>query len=265
MKRTIRRCWRFARVAAHVCVAAAKLGLFWTNWTSERRRCETKVWSAHALGLFGFRTVVRGEPIDAGNNPPIFVANHTSWLDVYAIMSIADVSFVAKQEVRFWPVVGALAERLGAIFIQRERRASLINCIGMIEERLKDGQPIGIFPEGTTTDGSMVLPFHPSLFEAAIRSGASIQPIAISYRRADGSPASEVAFVGDMTLLESFGQLADCRDCIVELTFLQPIEPAGRSRQWLADAAERAVRTHFAAAEACNRKRGAQSKILRAA
>jgi 1-acyl-sn-glycerol-3-phosphate acyltransferase len=106
---------------------------------------------------------------------------------------------------------------------------------------MRDGEPVGVFPEATTGDGSGVLKFHPSLLQPAVMAGATLFPVALRYARADGSPCTEAAFLGDETLWGSLNLLATQPVTIAELTFLAPIESAGRRRHELADAAREAI------------------------
>lgn len=236
---------RYGRVGAHIAVACIKVGLFWNRWPADQKRRETARWSHAALDIFGFRLVITGERRSSHSVAPMLIANHTSWLDIFAIMAETDATFLAKQELRSWPVIGWLAARLGAVFLKRGHRPSLRESVQRVAALLTASQTIVVFPEGTTTDGSCVLPFHAALFDAALRSRASIQPVAIRYRRADGSPATEAAFVGDMSLIQSFQRLAGCRNCVVEIAFLPPIDVGGHTRQELARAAEHAIRQHL--------------------
>lgn len=236
-----RRWARYAAAAMHVGSAVAKIGLFWPRWNAQRRRYEFARWSRRAVGIFGFRIDSRGTMPDTCTVAPIVVSNHVSWLDIYVILACLPVVFVAKSDVRRWPAIGWLAEKLGTVFIDRQQRRSLPSCIEAIDMLTSQGIPVVIFPEGTTTCGEAVAPFHASLFAAAARPGARIQPVSIKYVRRDGRAVEEAAFVDDMSLLDSFRRLVDCRDCIAEIHWLEPISARGLSRQALATAAHAAV------------------------
>ena len=113
----------------------------------------------------------------------LIVANHISWLDIIALASIRQATFMAKSEVKSWPVFGLLASASGTLFIQRHNKAALLQAIESIAERLKQGRTVVIFPEGTTTDGKTVQLFFSGLFKAAIKTQCLVQPLAISYSR----------------------------------------------------------------------------------
>jgi 1-acyl-sn-glycerol-3-phosphate acyltransferase len=242
MKHAVPRLVRYGKVATHVGVALAKVATRWESWDSARRQAECRAWSRRALDIFGFSAVAAGHVPRTGDAAPLLVANHKSWLDIYLVMTHVDAVFVAKEEVRTWPAIGWLAGKLGTIFLDRTRKQSLVQTLQRMTEQLARGRAVMLFPEGTTTDGRTILPFNAALFDAAIRADRPVQPIAIRYLDAYGGPASEPAFIGDMTLIQSFRRLADCRGYIAEIAFLEPIPPAGRSRLELARLAETAIR-----------------------
>jgi 1-acyl-sn-glycerol-3-phosphate acyltransferase len=131
-------------------------------------------------------TVLRamGVKVVADGNPPphgLVVSNHLSYLDVLAYASISPCVFVAKREVRKWPVFGAFATMAGTIYVDRERRAANGGAAALMEQALSADVPVVLFPEGTSSDGSAVLRFHSGFFEPAIRTGAVVTAAAIGY------------------------------------------------------------------------------------
>lgn len=230
----------YCRIAGHLTVAAIKVGLCFRSWPEGRRRGEISAWSAQVLDIFGIGAVAKGRPPDPGR-PHLIVANHVSWLDVYCILSRTGAAFVAKTEVRAWPVIGSLAAGLDTIFVSRGRYRLGVE-VNTISVRLAAGGSICVFPEGTSSDGSSVLQFRAACFEAAIAAGIPVQPVAIRYLRADGTRAEEAVFTGDTTLVMSFGRLAAASGMTAEVTFLEPIESRGTTRRDLARRAESAIR-----------------------
>ena len=128
----------------------------------------------------------------------LVVGNHVSWLDIYTVNAWRPTPFVSKAEVRQWPVVGWLAEKLDTVFLQREKRTEAMRVMHEMAERLRNG--MCVFPEGTTTDGQELLPFHANLFQAAVSAGCAVQPICLMYEDAHGrqsvAPASRRAGAG---------------------------------------------------------------------
>ncbi|MEM6461819.1 MAG: 1-acyl-sn-glycerol-3-phosphate acyltransferase [Pseudomonadota bacterium] len=157
------------------------------SWYLPRR------WHRIAVRLLGTKVVVHGQ-LDT-HRPLMLAANHSSWKDIVVLSSVADVVFIAKSEVRDWPIFGWLARWQRTIFIERERRRQTGQQVSEVAKRLADGEIVVLFAEGTTSDGNRVLEFKSSLFGAAASALAtsptgsvSIQPVAIAYTHANGIP-----------------------------------------------------------------------------
>ena len=180
----------------------------------------------------------------------LLVANHVSWLDTYAVHTVDPVRFVAKSEVASWPVVGAVAQRIGTIFIKRGCIRSAARTVGALAEALCRGDSVAAFPESTTSDGRDLLPFFPALFEAAVLTGARVQPVAVRYRDVSGQRSAAAPFVGEMSMLDSLRLLLREPRLTVELTFCAPIDPHGLTRR------ELAARSHMAIAAALGLAKG---------
>jgi 1-acyl-sn-glycerol-3-phosphate acyltransferase len=139
----------------------------------------------------------------------LVVSNHLSYLDILLFASVMPCVFVAKSDVRRWPVFGLLAHCGGTIFVKRERSTSLTGASQRIEETMAAGIPVLLFPEGTSSDGSTVLRFHPSLLEPAVRLAVDISVAAIRYAAEDCSER-DLCYYGDITfgphLLEVLGR-----------------------------------------------------------
>jgi len=129
------------------------------------------------------------------------VANHSSWLDILVLNSVQQVSFVSKAEVANWPVIGAMAKSAGTLFITRNRR-DVDRQRALIENRLRLGGRLLVFPEGTSTDGQRVLPFKPTLFAAflapELRDDLCVQSIALNYYPPAGCSSRFFGWWGDM-------------------------------------------------------------------
>ena len=172
------------------------------------------------------------------------VANHVSWLDIFALNASGPLYFVSKAEVAGWPGIGWLARATGTVFIRRERREARTHR-DHLRDRLDIGHRLLFFPEGTSTDGLRVLPFRPTLFAAATDSGAAdyVQPVTLVYHAPPGERADFYGWWGDM----SYGghllrMLAAGRHGRVELIWHPPLATQGVDRKALARSAEQAVR-----------------------
>ena len=121
-------------------------------------------WSKWTLPRMGIRVEVAGSPAGAG----LIASNHLSYLDILVYSAIAPCAFVAKREVRAWPAVGWIATLAGTIYVDRSRRSETHTIQPEIQSALAAGLRLFLFPEGTSSDGSCVLPFHSSLFQPAV-------------------------------------------------------------------------------------------------
>ena len=145
----------------------------------EERSQHVADWSKRFLELLGVAVKVNGVPLQKG--PLLVVINHVSWLDILVMLAAQPVCFVSKSEVRHWPIIGWLATNVGTLYIERTKARDALRVIHQIAESLKAGHLIGIFPEGTTSDGKSLLPFHANLMQAAIASGSPVQPVALRF------------------------------------------------------------------------------------
>lgn len=149
----------------------------------------------------------------------MIAANHVSWLDIFAVMAVWPTRFVAKSEIRDWPVAGWIAERAGTLFIRRDRRRDTARMNEQVHAVLGEGYCVGIFPEGTTSEGDRLLKFHTSLFEPAVANGAHLHPVAIRYEHADGRLATEMAYVDELSFMQSMVRVIAARGVVVRVMF----------------------------------------------
>jgi len=161
--------------------------------------------------LLRLRVHVAGEPLRG--RPVLFVSNHVSWLDIIAIGSIQPVAFVAKSEVRKWPLVGITAEMQRTVFVERAKRHQTGDAVAQMVDRLAHGTPVVLFAEGTSSDGNRVLPFRSALLgavEMAAKDGGAaeltIQPMAVAYTATQGIPMGRqhrplAAWYGDLDFM----------------------------------------------------------------
>jgi 1-acyl-sn-glycerol-3-phosphate acyltransferase len=196
--------------------------------TRAERGAWRALWARRVLNSLGIEMVVNGPLPSTG----LVAANHLSYVDVLALGSVVPGIFVSKAEVRGWPLVGHLIDRGGTIFLQRESARAAAEANRSVSTTLAEEVPVVLFPEGTTTAGDHVLPFHGALFEPAVRQGAAIWPACISYHLRNGEDAAHtVAYHGDDTLLPHLIRLAGARHQIVaHVRFAaEPVVAADRS------------------------------------
>jgi len=193
-------------------------------------------WSRRALGTLHIRVRAAGTPPDRG----LLVSNHLSYVDIVVLASRGPMRFVAKADVRRWPVMGRLAIMAGTLFIDRTRRADVSRLNARLSEALAGDVPVVLFPEGTSSDGAGVLPFRSSLLAPAAEAGLPVTPAHLSYELEEGSVADEVCYWRDMTFVPHFLNLARKREVRAHVRFGAPVK-GNSDRKELARALHSAV------------------------
>ncbi len=224
---------RYARFVVQLTLGVLTVALLFPFYSRSRRWRAVENWSGGVLRCAGVVVRLEGAVPKAGSRV-IGVANHVSWLDVPLLHSLWHVRFVAKSEVRHWPVVGWLSARTGTLFIERANRRHAASINRDIHQAFVDGDPVAVFPEGTTTCGDELLRFHGSLLQPAVDEQASIVPVAIRYTDGQDNLQPAAAYVGEMTLMESIAQIVRLPRIVAHVQFLQPIDTSGRTRRELA-------------------------------
>jgi len=206
----------------------------------DRRRLLLKQrWSRQLLEILGIRVDANLPGIAQGH---LLVANHISWLDVFVLNATRPMAFVAKAEVRHWPVIGWLAAKTDTVFLQRGRRCHAREINARIANLLAAGKDVAIFPEGTTTDGSTVLAFFGALMQPAIDSRRAIHPVSISYFDETGKPSQAPVYAGDTTMMECLAAIIATPRITARLNQTPPITPNGlATRRTLAGMARGAI------------------------
>ncbi|QAY76098.1 1-acyl-sn-glycerol-3-phosphate acyltransferase [Sphingosinicella sp. BN140058] len=211
-----------ARVAAIVLTLLVCLPLHY-GWRAVGR---ASPWPRRFLGavgrIAGMRVEVRGTPLPSH---VLFAANHLSWLDIMLIAGASGAAFVSRDDVGRWPVIGWLARLNATVFVDRSDRRAVSGQADTLRAALAGGQPVALFPEGTTDGGTSILPFRASLFSALFppMPGIRVQPIAVDY----GAAAAEIAWVGKEAAGANLRRILSRRGTnIVVLSFLAPIDPA---------------------------------------
>lgn len=208
------------------------------------------LWHRMVLVLLGIRVKVHGELSD--KRPLLLAANHVSWTDIMVLGSIAPVNFIAKAEVARWPVLGRLFRSQNSIFVEREARHRAGHQAREVAEKLKSGDPLVLFAEGTTGCGNRLLPFKSSLFGAAAQladdaEGFAVQPVAIFYSRLHGMATgrrhrARFSWIGDEDMVPHLVRLAMSGPATVDVFLGRTIGFDGMNRKQVAGRAEAQVR-----------------------
>ena len=230
-------------MALHLLAAVTILRFVFPRVRPQRRRALVGWWSAKLLAIVGIATRVEGEPPGEAEMGAMIAANHVSWLDIFAISSVRPTRFIAKSEIRDWPVAGWVVERAGTIFIRRDRRHDTARINEVVHAALVDGDRVGLFPEGTTTEGDRVLKFHSSLFAPAVANKAHVHPCALRYEHSDGTLCRAAAYFGELSFMQSLGLVIRQRGVVARIAFAPAVETAQITRREAAMAARHAVAT----------------------
>jgi 1-acyl-sn-glycerol-3-phosphate acyltransferase len=232
--------FRGSRLFLHL-FSGMLLAVIYPHLNQIRQRRAMKTWSRQLLTILNIGIQIEGRQPTRGEGGCLIVANHVSWLDIFVLNAINPASFIAKSEVRGWPIIGWLCRRSGTIFIERAMRqdASMINQ--RVSLLLKQGACIGLFPEGTTTDGKQVGHFHSALIQPAIDAGIRLCPIALRYQDKNGEPEIAAAFVGDTTLAQSIWQILRCPHLNALVVFTPALLADSANRRVLARTAQAAI------------------------
>ncbi|MFK3740176.1 lysophospholipid acyltransferase family protein [Massilia sp. TN1-12] len=237
----IKLAWRLARVIVHLVQGLATCALVFPWAGAALRERLVRRWSARLLGICRVR--VERAPGAPALEHALIVSNHISWLDIFVINAMLPSRFVAKAEIRAWPVVGWLVAQAGTVFIARGNRRELRHIFKGIVDALGQRQRVAFFPEGTVAAQGQLLPFHANLFEAAIDAGVPVQPYALAYLDARGGWHADVDYTGDTTFVQSILRILGGEPVTARLASLAPI-PAGPGthRRELAQQAQEAIR-----------------------
>lgn len=193
-------------------------------------------WSRRVLKDLEIEVDRRGDLPKAG----VLACNHLSYLDVIVLAAGQPMVFVAKHEVRSWPVLGRLARWAGTLFVRRDRKADVAKFSDAFAAVVDDGVVLGLFPEGTSSNGRQVLPFYSSLFEPAAASHWPVSAARIDYTPGSGSVENDICYWGEMTFFPHFLRLLT-RERIRATVAYGPVLPSGLDRKQMARELHRQV------------------------
>lgn len=233
--RRVRASWKLVRTLMHIMGGLWTIVFVFPRLSSPEQKIRIEVWSLALLERLAIKLIVVGEPPTHG--PVLLAANHISWLDIVVMQSACYCRFVSKANVRHWPLIGTLATGVGTLFIERESRRDAMRVVHHMAERLQAGDVLAVFPEGTTSDGVSLLPFHANLFQAAITANAPVLPVALLFSdAATGARSLAPCFINDDTLLGSIWRTLSAPPLCAILTFGDLQSAQGRDRRtWAAD------------------------------
>ena len=227
--------WRLLRSLMHISGGMWTILTLFPRLGQPAREARVQVWAKAMLPLAGIELVVSGAPV--ANGPALLVANHLSWLDLVVMHASRYCRFVSKSDIRHWPLVGVLAGGAGTLYIQRESRRDAHRVVHHMTERLRQGDVLAVFPEGTTGDGIKLKPFHANLLQAAISSNTCVQPVALRFVDADtGQTSFAPRYIDDDSIFVSIWETLSVPRLRAEVIFGEAQYCGGRDRrQWAVD------------------------------
>lgn len=233
--RRLRAVWRLLRLLSHLVTGLLKITFQFPRFAQAQKDQAVQIWSLVLLKHMGIALRVHGQVPKTG--PVLLAANHISWLDIIVMHAARHCRFISKDDIANWPVVGTLATAAGTLYIQRESRRDALRVVHQMAACLQNNEVLAVFPEGTTGDGTTVLPFHANLLQAAISANAPVQPVGLKFVDVASTETSLApCYVGDDTLVGSVWRTL-CADPIEALVHFGPLQSAqGRDRRtWAAD------------------------------
>ena len=230
--------WLLLRGGAHIAGGWWTIRTRFPRLTQSQREAEVQRWARGFLRVWRIELQVRGTPPAQG--PLLLVANHISWLDILVLHAAGYCRFVAKADVQGWPVIGRMASAAGTLYIARDSRRDALRVVHHMRDALLRGEVVAVFPEGTTSDGLTLLPFHANLIQAAISAESPVLPVALEFiDRRSGQMSTAPMYIGDQTLIESVWRTLTTPGLRAVVSYGEPQSPAGRERrEWAAELRE---------------------------
>ena len=230
MVHSLKACWRLLHAVGHALCGWWTIRFTFPGLSQVERNARVQEWSLRMLEIMGITLKVQGTPPPEG--PVLLICNHLSWLDITSIHAARHVRFVSKAGVKRWPLIGTLSNGAGSLYIERESRRDALRVVHHMTEALRNGDLIGVFPEGTTSDGHGLLPFHSNLLQAAISSGAPVVPAALRFAdAATGENSNAPRYIDDDSLVASLWNTLRAPPLLAIVRFGEPQASQGRERR----------------------------------
>lgn len=230
---------RFIRLSLHVLSGILQAIVYpYMSRTVQQRMM--KNWANGMLKILNIKLHCIGDRPTPDAQRVLLAANHVSWLDICLIIAACPTQFVAKSDIRRWPVIGFLGVKVGTLFIEKNKRSDTRRINQKMSNALIDGKRICVFPEGTTCNGEQINHFHASLLQSAVNSGAFLFPVAIRYLDRAGNLCKDAAYT-EVSLVTSLLRILS-QPCIKGvLVFNEAIDCDGKNRRELARLSEQAI------------------------
>lgn len=238
LRHQARAAWRLLRLAALLAQGLACVAMRFPRASDAWRQSRKQRWSRDLLHALGVRTQQATPP---AGGAALIVSNHISWLDVFVLNALTPTHFVCKDDVRSWPVIGWLVASTGTVFIARGSSIAAARTARDIRQRLAREECVALFPEGTTTDGTRLLPFRAALLQPAIDADVPVVPATLRYLDERGNPCFAPAYDGEITFWQCLRAIVLAPAVHAHIEFLCPLQARAADRRSLAAGAEEAI------------------------
>jgi len=236
--RPLRYLWRVPLLLGHIVLGIAlAMIVTWNRLAVMRDGREPfshrliRWWSRMLLRIFGMHSVRIGQPMP---DAVLFVANHTSWIDIVMLHSQRAACFVAKSEIARWPLVGWMAACAGTIFHRRGNNHSLSSVMQVMVERLRGGRSVAVFPEGGSGYNGVLKVFHARIFQAALDADVPVQPVALRFAR-NGVRIIDAGFRVNESFVHNIVRLLGEAPMDAEVHFLAAVPASPDARRRMAE------------------------------
>ena len=216
------------------------------SWQKPQRLAAIQNWARQVLAVLEIEIHIGNQKPPPAEFAGLVVSNHLSWLDILVLQSLMPGAFVAKTEVKRWPVVGYLAQACATVFVDRSSPRSAHSMVEDTAAAIAQGYAVVVFPEGTSSNGQSLGTFHANIFESAIRADSQVQLMTLKYLdRSTGESASSAHFIDDMTLLASIQSVMAQSTIQARVQIGECISAIGHSRKTLAQLSHAKIRAQL--------------------
>ena len=228
--RQVRAGWRLLRILGHILAGLWIAAFRLPRLPAAHQNAQVQAWALAFLRHAGITLAVHGQPPVTG--PVLLVANHLSWLDIPVMHAARHCRFVSKSDIKDWPLIGGLATAAGTLYIERSSRRDALRVVHLMRDALQAAQVLAVFPEGTTGDGRVLLPFHANLLQAAISADAPVQPVGLHFvDKASGRTSHAPSYIGDETLIGSIWRTLSAPPLVAVVRYGEPEWAGHRDRR----------------------------------
>ena len=226
----LRACWRMLRVLLHILNGVWIATFYMPRLSAAHQSAQVQAWALALLRHAGITLEVLGQPPVTG--PVLLVANHLSWLDIPVMHAAYHCRFVSKSDIKNWPLIGNLATAAGTLYIERSSNRDALRVVHRMRDALQAGDVLAVFPEGTTGDGRVLLPFHANLLQAAISADAPVQPVGLRFKdKSSGQTSYAPSYIGDDTLIGSIWRTLSAPAMVAVVHYGKPEKADNRDRR----------------------------------